>query len=168
MSDYTFALFLAGFFIAGFAMVGFGLRSGVRANQAKYWPTVNGTIASCRVAESTASDSGTSYQVEVRYLYAVSGRNYEGTRIAFGYSGSSGRGAHQEIAARLNSAESVLVHYNPRNPATAVLAYGWNRSIILLLVFGITWLLFTTGFSLLVFMTTRPDTGILNTLVTIP
>ena len=168
MPSLVFVLFMTLFFAAGFAMIGFGLRSVFRANQAKNWPTAKGTIESCRIEESSDSDGGTSYKVEVRYLYAVRGRSYEGTRIAFGYSGSSGRAAHQEIADRLNASETVLVRYDPLQPANAVLAYGLNRSILLLLVFGVTWLLFTTGFSLLVFMTSLRDTGILNTLVTTP
>lgn len=149
-------------------MVGFGLRSVFRANQAKHWPTTSGRIESCRIEESTDSEGGTSYRVEARYLYSVRGRSYEGPRLAFGYSGSSGRAAHQEIADRLNASETVLVRYDPLHPANAVLSYGLNRSILLLLVFGVTWLLFTTGFSLLVFLTSLRDSGILNTLVTTP
>jgi hypothetical protein len=73
---------------------------------------------------------------------------------------------HQEIADRLAAAKTVLVRYDPANPSRAVLSYGPNLSTIILLVFGTTWLLFTTGFAALWLTSSLSDTGILNTLVT--
>ena len=92
--------FMALFFAVGFGVLGHGVWSLLQSNRAKSWPTTPGKVETCRISESTDSDSGTSYTVEVNYSYTVGNRAYAGNRIAFGYSGSSGRQAHAEIAAK--------------------------------------------------------------------
>ncbi len=165
MSTIGFTLFIALFFAVGFAILGYGIRSLILSNTAKTWPTAEGHVETCKVTESSDSD-GTTYQVEVQYNYEVAGIRYTGNRIAFGYVGSSGRAAHQEIADRLSAAKTVRVRYDPANPWQAVLSYGLNRSTIFFLVFGATWLLFVIGFTALFITSSLSDTGILTTLVT--
>lgn len=160
--------FMALFFAVGFGVLGHGVWSLLQANRAKSWPTTPGRVENCTITESTDAESETSYTVEVDYSYTVNNRMYAGNRIAFGYSGSSGRPAHAEIAARLQNSRSVLVRYDPANPANAALSYGLNRSTIFTLLFGATWLVFTAGFAAMWFMFTRSDAGILNTLITTP
>ncbi len=161
-----FTLFISIFFAMGFGIFGYGIYSLVMSSQAKTWPTTDGHVEACDLTESSDSDGGTTYRVEVKYRYAVEGVSYDGDRISFGYSGSSGHGAHREILDRLSSAKTVLVRYDPANPSRAVLSYGLNRSTVLLLLFGGTWLLFVIGFTLLWITSSMSDTGILSTLVT--
>jgi len=137
------------------------------ARAAQNWSTVEVSVESCRLAENSDSD-GSSYTVEVAYRYTVDGRPYRGTRLAFGYGGSSGRAAHQAIADRLMQARTVVVRYDPFDPARAVLACGVNRSILFLFVFGATWLMFCIGFAALVAISWHADNGILATLKTMP
>ena len=165
MPTIGFTLFISLLFAVGFGVLGYGIRSLILSNTAKTWPTTEGYVDTCKVTEMSDSD-GTTYRVDVQYNYTVAGKRHTGDRIAFGYSGSSGRTAHQEIADRLSSAKTVLVRYDPIIPSRAVLSYGLNRSTIFLLVFGGTWLLFVTGFTALWFTSSLSDSGILNTLVT--
>ncbi len=165
MSTLGFTLFISLFFVVGFGILGCGIRSLILSNTAKTWPTAEGRVETCKVTEASDSD-GTTYKVDVQYSYTVAGTRHTGDRIAFGYSGSSGRTAHQEIADRLSGAKTVLVRYDPALPSRAVLSYGLNRSTIFLLVFGATWLLFVTGFTALWMTSSLSDTGILSTLVT--
>lgn len=167
MSNVGFTLFISVFFAVGFGMVGYGLYSLRTSTLAKSWPTVEGKIVSCDLKESSDSES-TTYQVQVKYSYTVDDRSFMGDRIAFGYGGSSGRTAHQEIADRLSAAKTVLVRYDPANAARSVLSYGLNRSTLFVLIFGATWLFFVTGFAVLFFVGSTSDTGILSTLVTTP
>ncbi len=165
MSTAGFTLFISVFFAAGFGMLGYGLYSLRASTLAKNWPTVEGRVLSCGLTESSGSDS-TSYRVQVTYSYTVDDRSFQGDRIAFGYGGSSGRAAHQEIADRLSSAKTVLVRYDPADAARSVLSYGLNRSTLFILIFGVTWLAFVTGFAVLFFLGAHSDDGILSTLVT--
>ena len=165
MPTIGFALFISLFYAVGFGVLGYGIRSLILSNTAKTWPTTEGDVESCTITESSDSD-GTTYKVDVQYSYTVAGTRYAGDRIAFGYAGSSGRTAHQEIADRLSGAKTVHVRYDPANPSRAVLSFGLNRSTIFMLVFGATWLLFVTGFTALWMTSSLSDTGILNTLVT--
>lgn len=80
----------------GFWLLGHGLWNAYRSTRASSWPTAPATITSLEIRESP-SDEGTTFRVEVEYTYSVNGVLYEGSRLAFGYAGSSGRKAHQEI-----------------------------------------------------------------------
>lgn len=164
MPGIGFALFISLFFAVGFGVIASGIYNLRASRIAKRWPTTEGKITHCQIKKSSDSES-TTYRAEVRYSYAVGGAEYKGDRVAFGYSGDGGRQAHQQIVDRLSRANTVLVRYDPANPSQSVLSCGVNRSTILLLVFGTTWLLFVTGFTIVWCMSKGSDNGILNTLI---
>lgn len=157
-------IFFGVFFAVGFLIFGLGLYSLRMSYLARNWPTTSGTILLSEVKEDRDSKQ-TTFEAIVKYQYHVNGEAHEGDRLAFGYSGSSLRSAHQEIADRFIGAKSVLVRYDPKNVSQSVLTYGLNRSTIVLLVFGTTWLGFVTGLTLLCSTITQSDYGILGTLV---
>ncbi len=156
MMSWGVLLFLGLFFLVGLGMVAAGLRSVYKARTAAHWPVTSGVLESCELVEDSSGD-GTTYRVNVRYAYEALGQPYRGERVAFGYSGSSGRASHEALRARLAGARSVAVRYNPARPAEAVLTYGVNRSNLILLVFGVTWLAFVTGFYALVILSETTD-----------
>ena len=119
--------------IGGFVIVGWGINSIITANKAADWPTVIGTMNSCEI-EKKRDSAGTIYQLQVDYSYEVSGQNYHGQRLAFGYSKSSRYDEHQPLYNKLSKAKTVLVRYNPVNPSESVLTYGVSEYIIYLMV----------------------------------
>jgi hypothetical protein len=156
-----FTIFISIFFLVGFGLLGYGVHSFYRGRQALSWPTVEGRLLECRLHENPDSD-GTTWEVKVRYSYSVAGGEFEGKRVAFGYSGSSTHEEHQGIYEKLKSASRVMVRYQPSNPGSSVLAAGFNRSTFLILAFAVTWLLFTTGFTVLATSSSGRDTRILE------
>src|SRR5689334_9986248 len=92
-------VFFSIFFAIGFLILGIGLYSLRMSYLAKNWPTTEGKVTHSEVQASSDSD-WTTFEAIVKYRYVVSGVIYEGDRIAFGYSGSSLRPTHQEIADR--------------------------------------------------------------------
>ncbi len=160
-----FIAFISLFYFVGFALLGYSLLSMKRSTDAAAWPTVNGVLDSCELKTNFDSD-GDTYEVKVTYSYAVAGRRFTNDVLAFGYSASSGQEVHQEIFARLNSAKSVQVRYDPADPQTAVLSYGFHRSIQFTLAFAITWLLFVIGFTIIWWVASRSDNILLQNLVT--
>jgi Protein of unknown function (DUF3592) len=156
-------IFLSIFYLAGFWMLGHGVWGAWWSVRAASWPTTPGTIEEAKIR--TESDSeGTTHTLEVRYKYAVGGIEHEGTRLAFGYGGSSGLKTHEQILDKLRAAQTVDVRYDPDDPATACLSFGMHRSIKLAFAFAIVWLLFVTGFHHLIWMFTFPDTVLLENL----
>ena len=97
MPSLVFLLFLSLFFVIGFGILGYGLFTLRASKLAKDWPTVHGKITACELKESNDSES-TTYKTIVKYNYTVDNRIYEGDRIAFGYSGSSGHSAHKAVS----------------------------------------------------------------------
>ena len=143
-----FTLFISIFFLVGLGMLGYGVHSFYRGRQALSWPGVEGRLLECSLEEHADSES-TTWEVKVRYTYSVAGQEFEGKRVAFGYSGSSTHDEHRGIYDKLQSGSGVMVRYQPGNPSDSVLAAGFNRSTFLILAFAVTWLLFTTGFTIL-------------------
>ena len=88
-------------------------------------------------------DEALTLEVKVRYGYSVEGRVYEGTRVAFGYCGSSLLEQHHKIYEKLWPGSPVKVYYNPSNPKDSVLLPGFNRSVFWTLAFAILFLLGT-------------------------
>lgn len=111
------------FLVGGFVIVGRGINSIFTANKAADWPTVIGTMNSCEI-ENKRDSAGNIYQLHLDYSYEVSGENYHGHRLAFGYSESSRYDEHLLLYNKLSMAKTVLVRYNPLNPSESVLTYG--------------------------------------------
>ncbi len=156
-----FTIFISIFFLIGFGLLAWGLYSLCCGRQALTWPTTEGRILECNVNKNSDGES-TTWQVKVRYSYVVDGREFEGSRVAFGYSGSTAYAEHQSIYEKLQQASRVIVRYKPGDPGNSVLAAGFNRATFLILAFAITWLLFTTGFTVLWTTASGQDTRILQ------
>lgn len=156
-----FTIFISIFFLVGFGLLGYGVHSLYRGRQALSWPVVEGRLVECRLQENSDSDS-TTWAVKVRYSYSVTDREFEGDRLAFGYTGSSTHEEHQGILDKLQSGSRVMVHYLPSDPRNSVLAAGFNRSTFFILAFAVTWLLFTSGFTVLWITSSGRDSRILD------
>ena len=135
-------------FAVGFGIICWGVYCVFKSQKASRWPFVLGTMNSCEIKKTSDVD-GRTYRVHVGYSYEVYGRQYHGDRIAFGYSGTNKRAEHAELYDKLSRTSNVIIRYNPSNPSDSVLTYGLNLSTIRILVFGIMWLLFVTGFTTL-------------------
>jgi len=102
------------------------------------WPTVPGRVLGARIDTQivdnlTASDEGESGRrhrpaddvvsgAKVRYAYQVGGRDYQSTRIYVGRPVLSGNPRDAAaIVAKYPPNARVSIHYNPGNPAEAVL-----------------------------------------------
>lgn len=157
------ALTISIFYAIGFGMLWYGINSAKKSIEASNWPSATGTIVNSSLQENSDSD-GTTYEVQVEYRYAVMGRTYTGSRLAFGYSGSSGRQAHQAIFNKLKHASSVNVRYNPRDPGTSTLSFGIHSSIKFILAFAIMWLISISILFLIGWIESRPDDVILRNL----
>jgi hypothetical protein len=115
--------------------------------QASAWPQVAGQIVSSTVEHYRERVSGartgritTFYEAVVEYAYSVNGRDYHSTQLRFGgrVAGSQARAEAQ--ASRYPEGSQVIVHYDPKNPATAVLdveiAHGVIWFVLALAFFG--------------------------------
>lgn len=158
-----FTVFISVFYTIGFSLLGYAVWNAWRSTLAATWPTTSGTIKQLSVDEHSHAD-GTIYKVNVQYTYTVGGVAYEGSRLAYGYGGSSGREAHEEIHRKLKDAQAVAVRYDPSNPSASCLSYGLHRSIQMTLAFAVTWLVFVFGFTLLWWLFSHSDTVLLENL----
>jgi hypothetical protein len=158
-----FVAFISVFYLVGFGVLGYAVWSAWRSTQVASWPTTQGIVTNLALKESSDND-GTTYEVQVEYDYTVAGTLYRGSRLAFGYTASSGRDAHMAIHDKLKAAKIVDVHYDPADPASSALSFGIHRSIQFTLAFAITWLAFVIGFTLIWWLASRGDDVLLQNL----
>ncbi|MEA3639659.1 MAG: DUF3592 domain-containing protein [Lamprobacter sp.] len=110
------------------------------ASETLSWSSAPGTVVKTEVntqyslkkGSRATSDVRVYYNLLVHYTYAVAGRSYVSTRYSYGDGESASRrfreraDAEAEAASRFPGGAAVTVHYDPNNPAEAVLKAGWN------------------------------------------
>lgn len=127
----------------GLAFLVIALVSRQKAQTSQRWPTAPGTVLSATLKEHVSHDHDDtpsthySYEPVVEYNYTVGGQTYSSRRIGYG-ANRFGRGQAAKILERYPVGSAVTVHYNPANPAEAVLetqAAGSTVFLILGIVF---------------------------------
>lgn len=113
--------------LIGFGVIAFAIgtavyvvqfRQGLRADASKRWPTASGTIVSSALEKSP--EHKRRYRAAVQYRYRVGGKDYEASRVFWG--GNEGRQKHMtSVVASYPAGNTVPVHYDPQNPAEAVI-----------------------------------------------
>ena len=122
----------AGFFLL-LGLIGAAWRSTqlVEGLFSQNWPATPGVITESGISITYNSDGDPSYKVDIAYDYVVAGVGYVGERIsAAGTFSSSNRHSAEQVMLQYRKGDEVLVAYNPRNPARAVLIPGTQ---------GVTW-----------------------------
>src|SRR5579863_2176834 len=93
-------------------------RQGLRATASKRWPLSPGTVIASALEKSP--DGRWRYRAAVQYRYRAGGKEYQSDRIFWG--GNEGRQKHiASVIAAYPQGSKVSVHYDPQNPAEAVL-----------------------------------------------
>jgi hypothetical protein len=106
------------------------------------WPTVPGQVTQAAVHHARGSSDPsrvgtTTDSADIAYSYAVDGQSYVGSRISFAYFYSSNVGSETaDYLLRYPVRKQVAVHYDPGNPAEAVLEPGVGPSIFILMGIG--------------------------------
>lgn len=102
------------------------------------WPTVEGEVQSAR--------HGRSYRgivhLQLAYEYSVHGQRYVASRYSFGWTAGLAGGAKvHAFVANHPRGSKLKVHYNPRNPAQALIAPGLSLANLIGFATGIVFLL---------------------------
>ena len=126
------------FFGIGLALLLVGVNGRKKAKAAEAWPTVPGVIQSSGLQENRhydAEDHHTeiNYEPQVQYQYSLMGQTYTGTHLAFGKASYDYRTASKKIAPYPQGA-AVTVHYDPADPANAVLETKAAGGVVLLII----------------------------------
>jgi len=116
--------------------------------EASGWPQTAGHIVSSKVEHYRQRVGGartgslvTFYEAVVEYDYSVSGRTYHSTRLSFGGKTAGSQQSAEAAAARYPEGSQVMVHYDPKNPSSAVLdvriAQGVMWIVVAIAFFGL-------------------------------
>lgn len=100
-----------------FALKSLGFSREARA--CSRWPTVPGWVVRAQVKRQAADDGDRFSDLQVLYTYRVNNREYRGTRL---YAAGTGHARiAEETVEKYRTGADVAVHYNPANPAVAIL-----------------------------------------------
>jgi hypothetical protein len=130
------------FFILGGVMVLAILWASRRqAAEAARWPQIAGRIVSStvehyrqRVGGAQTGTLATFYEAVIEYAYTVNGREYHSTRLDFGGKFAGAQNIAEEKASRYPEGRQVMVRYDPKDPASAVLEVEVAHIVSFLLV----------------------------------
>lgn len=141
----------AGLFVFGliFAGVGyaFAFHWGIplleKARASETWPVTSGVVETATVVSSTDGDGDTMYEADIVYRYAVLGRDYRGSDVEVGGQVRSSSRKHAlRVVNRYQPGDAVDVHYNPDDPADAILEPGATPGGHLVYWIGLAFLAF--------------------------
>jgi hypothetical protein len=155
------AAFAGIFFVVGVGVLWWGIQDSRSAFKSVRWPSVNGTVISSYVSESS-DDDGTTYGADVQYDYVVNDQAHTGDRVSHGDVSTGDPSYAQKIVARYSEGQSVNVYYDPTDPAKSVLETGFTPGLLLPLglgtVFTLVGGLMLIGFTA-TFIRSRNQTG---------
>ncbi len=144
------------FAVIGLLLVIFGIVKLVQAGASSSWPSVKGTVVSCKVQKGDSKGRGgrrgrknrrsSRYYASVSYEYSVDGKQDVGDKISYGTVGGT-RAKANEKAKQYAQGSQVDVYYNPDNPADAVLEAGQKASIYTLPGVGAFFAMLGSGFA---------------------
>jgi hypothetical protein len=107
---------LAGGLVLYLAYVRGQVRSSLR------WPSAVGMVTGTAARAHRTDGSTSHYFPTVSYAYAVAGRQFTGSRVAFGPAAHlRGYATAEQAMAHYTIGGQLPVYYNPRNPGEAVL-----------------------------------------------
>lgn len=120
MNTWKDAIVITSVGVAGLGIFGWPV---FRTLRARTWPHTRGTVVESTVeADGPSGSDTTSYQARVRYGYVVGGTRYQSERMSFFYLAnrhSAARTASTAVAHHRRGS-TLDVHYDPKNPANAV------------------------------------------------
>jgi hypothetical protein len=114
------------------------------------WPTVPGKVEQSRIAKSRIAKSqgqwAAFYRLALAYRYEVGGQEYEGDTVQFGPRRVTAQDLIERLADKYPAGAQVTVHYDPDDPATAVLETSdemarqnqWQVWVLLAVPFGLS------------------------------
>lgn len=124
-----------GLFLGFFLLIGLGFgyfmfgRPLLEVWDARDWPTVPCVIQSSSVHESSGDD-GSTYRIEMTFIYDYQGRSYSADRYDFfSFMHSSGYQGKKDVVSRYPAGMSTTCYVNPADPTVAVISRGASHNL---------------------------------------
>lgn len=116
------------------------LRNAWRGSASRRWPQAPGRITRSFVLIGDDGEDGETYTPRIEYEYQVEGTNYRGTVLQQGRIGSWSRKRAERIIAPYSPGASVVVFFDERRPANAVLLPGTSWGNLAVALAGLVFL----------------------------
>ncbi len=125
------------FFFAGATTLSFGVRQFQQGISGKKWPTTRGVIISSGTRWQRSNSGGNPTLIaDVVYEYEVNGQLFRNDRISAHQFGSSNSEHARKEANNYPEQTSVIVYFDPADPAQSLLKPGWGWIHLITLIVG--------------------------------
>jgi hypothetical protein len=116
----------------------------IKARISKDWKELKGEILSSEIETlNITNENNKTYRAAISYKYSISGKQYISSRVFFGDRiHSSFKGKSLKLINKYPVGSIVSVYYDPSNLEESVLEKGVTQSILILLIIGISVILF--------------------------
>ncbi|MCG6188683.1 DUF3592 domain-containing protein [Maribellus maritimus] len=127
-------IFAVVFFVAGLMAYQYLTKPiAEEAEEAKEWPTTQGTITLAKLNKTRNNEGKDMYSASVQYDYTVDGKEYNCSAIRTLDGSTSSKSSVKKTLKKYAKGKTVLVHYDPEFPNTAVLEPGTGFMLGILL-----------------------------------
>lgn len=152
--------------VAGTVVLWRGVQSAIILQQAKSWPTVQGTITSCKFENRANQKGDVKGKAIIKYKYQVKGKPYKNDKLSFDTNGVHSRDAQKAIFEKLKAVKQIKVYYNPDDPRQSALSCETSGDMYFSLIIGTVCLSIALGLGLLALPGTKADQALLKNLKT--
>lgn len=125
--------------LCGAGLVGAGLAALRRSRAARHWPQAAGTIVASEVAADTRHEDSPMYRPTIRYRYAAPGGEFTADQLSATGRSYGRPGAARRVVEGFPVGRTVMVRYNPVNPAEALLEPGGVGGLWFILCGLLSW-----------------------------
>jgi len=118
------------------AIAAYTARTLVNARRSANWPAVTGTIVRSALSREPKAghESGFSDSIDLAYSYTVDGRQFEGSRVAYGGIDKAKKAHSLHLEHPVGS--TVTVFYDPASPHLCTLRRGLPKNMFALVAIG--------------------------------
>ncbi len=114
-----------GFLVAGPRLNAKAKRLAERAEQAKNWPIISGTVLESRVGKASSSAS---FFPEIKYSYSFSGKDYRSDQVYLGLVTFTDAAKVKQLVDVASAGKPIKIRVNPNEPSDAVLSLNGDIS----------------------------------------
>lgn len=115
-----------------------------KALQTNSWEPIEAIVEEIyldEIRQKGIKTRGIKREAIVQYIYQVANQKYTGNTISFGYDSTVNDylDRHIKIYEKLNTANTIQIWYNPKNPNESVIVKGTNNYMINMFLLSFCW-----------------------------
>jgi hypothetical protein len=133
------------FVFIGIALIFYALKARQNLQTSQKWARTPAEILKLDYLEDLDDDGHGVRSVNILYQYNVQGKNYQNSKISFGYIGTDAPEYHQRIYNILKTKNIINIYYDPRNPQNSTISRSLGIGPSIMIPMGLIFIVVGCG-----------------------